>query len=185
MRRNFCFYIVIGLILSATGNTYATTIHYESSQLGGNRWQYDYSITNDMLASNIQEFTIFFDYGLYDDLTVASALMDWRPMVTSPALILGVPDNGTYDALASTAGIAPGATMKGFSVSFDWLGTGTPGSQYFEIVNPVSFNTLDSGQTIPEPSTLLLLSLGFSGLISINHLAKKARDMTLKAELPN
>jgi len=173
MKKNYKLFLIVGLILSTAENGYATTIHYESSQLGGNRWKYDYSITNDRLASNIQEFTISFDYGLYDNLTVVSPLTDWSQLVTNPALVFGVPDNGTYDALALSLGIAPGATMGGFSVSFDWLGAGTPGSQYFEIVDPVSFNTLDSGHTIPEPSTFMLLSLGLTGLIGIGRLAKK------------
>ncbi|MBN1765568.1 MAG: PEP-CTERM sorting domain-containing protein, partial [Sedimentisphaerales bacterium] len=56
--------------------------------------------------------------------------------------------------------IAPGETVSGFSVSFDWLGTGVPGAQFYEIIDPDDFSTLDSGYTVPEPGTTILLCLG-------------------------
>lgn len=34
-----------------------------------------------------------------------------------------------YDALATGAGIMPGASLSGFAVEFNWLGTGAPGTQ--------------------------------------------------------
>jgi len=39
-------------------------------------------------------------------------------------------------------------------------GVGEPGSQYYEIIDPVTFETIEDGYTIPEPGTLLLLGLG-------------------------
>ncbi len=56
--------------------------------------------------------------------------------------------------------IAESTTESVFSVSFDWLGEETPGSQFYEIVNPDTFETIDSGWTVPEPGMLLLLGLG-------------------------
>ena len=53
-----------------------------------------------------------------------------------------------------------GQSVEGFTVSFDWLGTGLPGSQPFEIINPLDSQTIDSGNTVPEPATLLLFALG-------------------------
>jgi len=137
---------------------------YQTTNLGGGRWENNYTIMNDFLASDIDEFTVFFDYGLYDNLTVTSPLAGWDEITVNPALIFGSPDIGFYDALALGPGIAPWATMSGFSVSFDWRGAGTPGTQYFEIVDPVSFSTLASGFTapIPEPGTMILLGISLS-----------------------
>jgi len=71
-----------------------------------------------------------------------------------------LPDDGGYDAKVLVAGIAEGQTVGDFAVSFDWLGAGQPGSQAYDIIDPQTFETIDSGQTIPEPATLLLLGLG-------------------------
>jgi hypothetical protein len=157
-------FIAVGLILGLIENLYATTIHFNASSLGGNRWEYNYSITNDTLTSSIEEFTIFFNYGQYDHLIVTMPLAGWDEITADPALILNFPDNGFYDALALSSGIVPGSTASGFSVSFDWLGIGTPGSQQFAIVDPTTLVDLDTGTTIitPEPSTVLLLSLGLA-----------------------
>jgi len=57
-------------------------------------------------------------------------------------------------------GIGVGETVSGFAVSFDWLGGGEPGPQTYEIVDPGTLATIDSGVTVPEPTTLLLLGVG-------------------------
>ncbi|WP_428357640.1 IPTL-CTERM sorting domain-containing protein [Methyloprofundus sp.] len=41
----------------------------------------------------------------------------------------------------------PGSILAGFSITFDYLGTGTPGSQVFDIINPDTFVTVDNGVT--------------------------------------
>ncbi len=75
-------------------------------------------------------------------------------------------DDGAYDALTTNSGIGIGVTVSDFSVSFDWLGVGEPGAQFYEIIDPVTFETIDSGITIiPEPGTLLLLSIGGLALL--------------------
>ena len=57
-----------------------------------------------------------------------------------------------------------------FEVRFDWLGQDEPGPQLYEIVNPATLETIDSGMTrlIPEPATLLLVGLGAIILKKIN-----------------
>ena len=75
-----------------------------------------------------------------------------------------VPDDGMYDALALTDNAS---LADVFIVSFVWQGSGTPGSQYFEVYDP-DYVVLDSesGQTsqVPVPSALLLLGSGLAGL---------------------
>ena len=87
-----------------------------------------------------------------------------------------IPDAGRYSALA----LSSGASLAGpFTIEFVWLGApGTPGAQPFELnefddqgdfVRTLIPNgrTRASGQPtpIPEPGTLLLVSLGLMGLI--------------------
>lgn len=161
--------IVCGCLLSPAGlGAVMTEISYETEDLGTGRWQYTYEVTNlnlvvDSIPSAIEEFTIWFDDNLYDNLVVTTSdptLSDWDQIVWQPDPVLG--DPGAYDALTvgANAGIGAGESVYGFSVSFDWLWIGSPGSQYYEIVDPDTFATIDSGYTVPEPGTVVLLGLG-------------------------
>jgi len=153
---------VVGLTNVLITRLYATTIDFAVADLGGNKYEYAYTVKNDSLAFDINEFTVFFAFGLYRNLSVTTPVPDWSEITIDPDLILGNPIEGFYDALALTSGIAPGAIATGFSVSFDWLGAGIPVAQRFEVVDPVTLSVLDSGLTeiIPEPGTFGLLSLG-------------------------
>lgn len=140
---------------------FSTQINYSVLDLGSGRWQYDYEISNISLEEDIEEFTIWFDYGLYSSLSVSTQLPlsnDWDEIVWQPEPVIG--DSGGYDALALGLGIGQGESISGFSVTFDWLGIGAPGSQYYEIIDPVTFGTIESGYTVPEPTTCLLLLAG-------------------------
>jgi hypothetical protein len=138
-----------------------TQIQYEATDLGSGRWQYTYDVYNLSLAEEIKEFTIWFDVDSYDNLTIETLdppASNWDEVVWQPEQFLG--DDGAYDALAKSLSIVVSQNVYGFAVSFDWLGIGTPGSQFYEIIDPVDFHTIDSGFTIPEPATLLLFGLG-------------------------
>ena len=50
-------------------------------------------------------------------------------------------------------------------VSFDWFGTGLPSSQPFEIINPLDSQPIDSGNTVPEPTTICLFGIGALALL--------------------
>ena len=116
---------------------------------------------NISLTGGIEEFTIWFDCGLYDNLTLAThplLVIDWDEIAINPEPVIN--DDGFYDALALSLPINAGETVSGFSVSFDWLGIEQPGSQYYEIIDPITFGTIEPGYTVPEPATCLLL---FSG----------------------
>lgn len=135
-------------------------IWFEVSELSGGRWQYTYDVTNANIMAGVFEFTIYFNFDLYDGLMVESngvLAATWDEIVWDPMDRPGIA--GGYDALAEVFAIGPAMTASGFSVSFDWLGEGMPGSQDYEIVNPDTFEVIDSGQTIPEPATLLLFGL--------------------------
>ena len=71
-------------------------------------------------------------------------------------------DDGYYDALSLGAGIGIGQVVTDFAVSFDWLGDAVmPGRQFYEIIDPVTFETIDSGYTVPEPASAVMVFGGW------------------------
>ena len=159
--------IVFVCLFASSGLDAANTeIWYETTDLGSGRWEYSYTVVNlpESLIPEIREFTIWFDYGVYDNLLVTTPdppASDWSEVVWDPEPVLE--DDGAYDAVTLTVGIGQGENVSGFSVSFDWLpGTGQPGSQFYEIVVPNTspVEVIDSGWTIPEPASAVMLGLG-------------------------
>lgn len=155
--------LFVSLFATSALGTPNTQILYETSNLGSGRWQYTYDVINLSLPVPIEEFTIWFDYALYDNLAIETPdppAGDWDEIVwqVEPALEA----DGGYDALTLAVGIGVGEMESGFSVSFYWLGAGEPGSQYYEIKDFEDFHTIEDGYTslTPEPTTLCLLGLG-------------------------
>jgi len=163
--------LIFGCLLTSTGlGTPMTEIRYETTNLGAGRWQYTYDVKNISLTEGIKEFTIWFGIGSYDNLVIETLdppASNWDEIVWQPEPFLG--DDGGYDAQAKGFNVGVGDSVQGFAVSFDWLGTGNPGSQFYEIIDPLDFHTIESSWTTPEPATLCLL--GFGGVV----LLKKCR----------
>ena len=158
------------LVFTVVNPSIATTINYEITNILGNRWQYNYSVYNDSLTSDIEEFLIFFDHNAFDNLAVVDSPLNWDPLVVQPDSSL--PDDGYFDILALSSGIAPGTSLSGFLIDFDYLYSGTPGSQYFEVRDSTSFDLLETGNTVlvsgnvPEPNTMFLAIIGIVPLLS-------------------
>jgi hypothetical protein len=161
------------LLTIFAGNSYAITISYQATDLadttpGEDLWQYSYSVSGYTFNQDYG-FTVLFDYSLYSKLEdpPPSVNADWDPLVLQPDL--GLPADGTYDALAL---VDNASLANSFTLSFVWLGSGTPGSQPFDVYDP-DFQIIEEGRTtsgaaaIPEPATLLLLGSGFIGLLGI------------------
>lgn len=153
----------------------ATTVSFEVSNQGGNTWRYDYSVLNDTLGLPLEEFTIFFEAGLFENLQSPQAPVNWDPIAIQPDG--GLPDDGFYDAFSFLGGIAAGDSLDGFSVQADYLGSGTPGSQFFQVVDPDTFDVLDDGFTsaattiVPVPAAVWLFASGLALLLRVS--AKK------------
>ena len=139
----------------------ALNISYDASDLGAGLWQFDYYVSGFDFDTDYG-LQIFYEYGLYENITPVSASSDWDAIAWDPDLVFGFPDDGIYDALAL---VDNASLSEPFSVQFNWLGTENPNGQYFEVYDP-TFAYVDSGQTapVPEPATFLLLSAGLAGL---------------------
>jgi len=164
MKRQIFAGVVFAIFLTAIGSgAPKTEIRYQTSDLGLGRWQYTYDVTNISLTVPIEEFTIWFDFGLYDNLAIETPdppASNWSEIVIQPEPVLQ--DDGAYDAKALGPGIGIGQTVKGFAVSFDWMGDAVmPGSQFYEIIDPVTYQRIDSGYTVPEPASAVMVFGGW------------------------
>ncbi len=164
------FVTALILLVTVVNSSNAATVNYEITNILGNRWQYNYSVYNDSLTIDIEEFLIFFDHNAFDNLAVVDTPVTWDPLVIQPDSAL--PDDGYFDALALGSGIAPGTSLSGFLIEFDYLLSGPPGSQYFEVRDSISFDLLESGNTVlangsvPEPNTMFLAIIGIIPLLA-------------------
>jgi len=146
----------------------AAVITSTQQHLGGNRWAIDYTVA--ATDREIEEFTIYFDATRFSNLAVASTPTGWDGLVIQPDP--GLSSDGYFDALTLGTGLAAGTSLGGFRVEFDF-GGGSPGAQAFDLVDPATFRTLESGTTtvslpppgeVPEPATFLLVAAGLAAL---------------------
>jgi len=148
----------------------AVSIQYEAGDLpdtvvGQDLWRYVYHLTGSFPA--FTGFNVLFDptrYGSLED-PPAAPNAEWTVLTSQP--IPSLPADGQYTAIAQQDNAS---LADPFAVSFVWLGTGTPGSQPFELLDD-SFNVIANGFTapfgtpaIPEPGSLLLVA-GALGLL--------------------
>lgn len=157
--------------------SFAISIEYGLTSLGGSAYQYDYWVTNDGSLGagvGVSLFDITFDTNLYEEtsLTIESPsamAAEWLESILFSAP--GVP--AVYDAYALGSGIL--TSESGFAVRFCWLDAVTlPGAQAFTIYDPNTFEILEEGITtlknnqispVPEPGTIVLVGTGLIGLV--------------------
>lgn len=149
----------------------AAVIDYTLDYIDNNRWQYNYTISNDTQYV-IDMFDVYFDLDRYAALDITAYPNDWEAYLLVPST------QGAINTLALTAGtfldpILPGNSLDGFSVAFDWFGGGTPGDQLFFLYDTsISWSDWQlTGNTyggdmppVPEPQTFMLLGTGIIGL---------------------
>lgn len=171
--QSFCKgFLAIALLSSATFAN-AVIIESELTSLGGNSFQYDFNVINDDLVAGIEEFSIDFDYNLFENLLAVASPADWDPVEIQPDPDPSVLDDGFVDWLGLGALIGMGDSLGGFAVSFDWLGAASgpaAAGNPFQILDAITFDILASGSTtvpvvvpppnpIPEPGLLSLFGL--------------------------
>ena len=155
----------------------AVTIGYQLFPLGGNLYRYEYTVTNEgSLGAGVavRLFDIQFDPADYGEnslaiVTPAPLSAQWQEFIFPSIPSLGV--NASYNAYAPSSGVAVGDSVTGFAVEFEWLGNPAgPGSQFFEIYDPLKLTVLETGMTsIPLPGTLYLFGLGLVALTTVRH----------------
>ena len=158
--------LLLAILFSTSAS--ATTVSYSLVNLGGSSYQYNYTLLNDTLGFDVDQFSIYYDLGLYENLAVTSSPVGWDSIVFQPDA--GLPDDGIFDTLALGSPLSAGDSLGGFSVSFDWLGSGSgPGEQYFELFD-FNFDLIDSGTTVsqvPAPAAIWLFGSALLGLAGI------------------
>lgn len=158
-----CAALVIAPSFSATAST--IDLKYSLEDLGSGRYRYDYTLVNASFSSGVKWFSVDFDPSNVDEgsLVISSpSASDWIAQVLYSAP--GLP--AMFDASTSGLGVSAGQSLSGFSVEFNWLGSGLPASQAFAVYDPTNFNVVESGFTttaVPEPlaGSLALSGLGF------------------------
>jgi hypothetical protein len=172
----------------AVANT--VVIRYDVISLGGEQFQYDYSVFNNGSLPGgvpVQIFDIDFDPALYTALSVATPdplASHWNELILNP--VPPGPADLDVEVANGNNGIAVGTTVSGFAVDFTWLGGpgSRPGSQQFEIFsqNFATLQTVDTVQgtvpTVPEPSVFSLLLVGAGMAIVILRRRSAARSLT-------
>jgi len=152
----------------------AATVDYIATNLGGNTWEYSYTVKPDSAdtaaGSNllIVYFNEVFPDDLYDGLAVSGVSAGFYAGVQEPDHEF--PLEGYYAA----EGIISGSSdISGFSVTFDYFGAGVPGMQYFETRKLGPYDDYDGGQVIssgmtaavvPLPAAVWLFGSGLMGL---------------------
>ena len=175
------------LIRPAVAVSISYTLDFNENTNSG---QYNYTISNDS-ALYLDAFSIYFDYGLYEGLSVKSLPADWDALTTQP---VDYDEWGQFPGelilwSKSGIGLAPEELLTGLSVSFDWLGEAeVPGSQWFDvfILNPVTGEpeVVDSlgaetsdVSVVPEPQTLMLLGTGILALAAYHRRSRSRKKM--------
>jgi hypothetical protein len=143
-------FLLVLLFISLTCTlAHATTVTFTLVSRGDNEYEYRYTLRNNTLNVAIQQVTIYFDAASYTQLHIPGSPAGWDALVVASDANFPTPVDGFYDVLAVSAGIAPESSQGDFTVRFRWLGAGSPGSQRFTVVNPRSFQTLETGLTVP------------------------------------
>lgn len=167
--------VAIWLLALVAGSARAVEVSYSvqnvaDTQLGHDLWRSEYRLDAFPFDAGYG-FTVYFDPELYTALQTALPApgSDWDAIVRQPDAGLG--SDGFYDAEALFDDPSADAV---FRVSFEWLGTGTPSEQVFEVREPEpSFAVVQSGTTVtPEPATLVQHT---SAVLSLAALALRGR----------
>ena len=167
--RSFLLVIVLSLLVlcfasPASGD--GVSIQYTAINLGSGAWQYDYTLQGSFLVNwgvAIYFPTPNYAGGSITDLgTGDSEYWLTFPLQADPT----IPAPGEYDIVAL---VDNPSLSSVFEVTFQWNGTGTPGTQGFNLYNFTngadllgSGNTTAASMAVPEPSLLTMML--FAGL---------------------
>ena len=144
----------------------AALVYADYSQQTDETWQVNYQLTNNSLATEIREFSLYFDYHVFSNIRIVAVPDAWGDniLLDNPVNDSGFAYDGLLDLLVTPGlpGISPAETLKGISIQFDWLANDSLPSerpQYYEIIDTEDFSILESGYTqsvsVSAPAGLL------------------------------
>lgn len=102
-------------------------------QISGQRWEADYVIANESSSTPIKGLRVTFPANSYDNIAIITTPSTWDAISANPDTVIGA--NGIYEIFTITSEIIDGDPLKGIRLEFDWLKSGSPSSQSFEIIN--------------------------------------------------
>ncbi len=142
---------------------------------GGELWQYTYTFQNYVPEQNVA-IEILFDPLLYTDLQNPPPVVSgWSIAALQPDPNFA--DPGRYSALALENNAPPTGP---FTVTFAWLGKGSPGNQPVEINQFASNGSFmsevasEESSPVPEPATALLIG---SALVAAGFYLRKRQEV--------
>jgi hypothetical protein len=154
--------IVTGLLALCGTAAHAAVVQYATTSLGGDFWRYAYTLEGQAPTGGFDGVTIYFEPTSFGTLTNLVAPPGWDPLIVQPDT--GLPADGFVDLLHSGGLLSGTVGPVAFSVDVEYLGTGVPGAQRFELYVSNPFSVVASGLTqqasnVPEPATVVLLAL--------------------------
>ncbi len=163
-----CKRLKLLFLLLASWNASAALIEADVSQQSNNTYVAEYKITNDG-TTPIEAFTLFFEFGLFQNISLINTPADWDFFAADPDDFFGAIEPGLVDGVTFSTPLEVGDMLSGLTVSFEWLGAAGNLSfnQAFEIYDANNFDVLQSGnfevvsQVVSEPAYLSLLIMGF------------------------
>lgn len=149
-----------GLLSMATAAN-AVVVRHQHTDLpdtdGQDRWMAEFTFEEATFLDG-QGVSVLFDPVNHAELgDPVSAGPNWDLLSLQPDVLL--PAYGVFDGLA--LGDAPSLTGP-FRIEYTWHGAGTPGALPF-VYYDVNFDTIESGETVPEPGQLALVA----GMLSL------------------
>ncbi len=181
---------VAALLLLMSFAAHAGKVDSTYTSLGGNQWSVAFTVTNTGEPAPVSEFTVYFAEGLFANLAVTGSPSKWDSIVIQPDS--GLPADGFFDALVldQADALDTGESQSGFSMTFDFLGTGAPGALPFDFLDAnlevvssgITTATIEGG-TVPEPATVLLVALALSSIAATRRANKAERQSHTVAQL--
>jgi hypothetical protein len=170
-----CGVLTASAALGAAWPAAAARLDSTATFLGGTNWQIDYALVNNGPSFAFDQFTVYFESGLFSGIAVLGAPAGWDALAIQPDL--GLSADGYYDALRLGGQVPASSSSTGFSASFSFLGMGVPQAQRFELVNSIDLSVVYTGLTtpvsaVPEPYSYTLMLAGLAALAQVR---KKAR----------